>query len=151
MTDYLAHQVQYGYDSTSSLTSITDVGTGTAFLSGAVYAPPGMLGSATLGNGVALANTFNNRLQPVTLGASKSGAPIFGLSYGYGSTSQNNGNIASISNTISGQSNRSVVYSYDQLNRLQGALAGTLWGYTYGMDNWGNLYSMTPTPARHQL
>jgi RHS repeat-associated protein len=147
MTDYLGHAVNYGYDSTSSLTNITDVATSTAFVSGAVYTPPGMLGGATLGNGVALANTFNNRLQPVTLGATKSGTPVFGLSYGYGSASQDNGNIASIANTIAGQSNRSVVYTYDQLNRLSGALAGTLWGYTYGIDNWGNLGQMTPTPG----
>jgi RHS repeat-associated protein len=31
--------------------------------------------------------------------------------------------------------------------RLSGALAGTLWGYTYGIDNWGNLGQMTPTPG----
>jgi hypothetical protein len=96
---------------------------------------PGIVGNTGTYNGNKIANTYNKRLQPVTLTASTyGGTPILNLSYnfnlGNGTTGSDNGNVIQIANGK--DSNRTQNFLYDSLNRIQQAYTnGTNWGETY--------------------
>jgi RHS repeat-associated protein len=96
-------------------------------------------------------NSYNKRLQPLRLVYEIPGTgTIMSRAYSYGPALQNNGNISAITNGV--DSDRSVTYTYDQLNRIASAqsantdcstVSGTSltknWGNTYTIDAWGNL------------
>src|ERR1035441_5288640 len=52
------------------------------------------------------------------------------------SATQNNGRITSSNDYVTTEN---VTYTYDALNRLTGASAGSMWGETYSYDGFGNL------------
>jgi RHS repeat-associated protein len=121
-------------------------------------------------------NSFNNRLQPATIGAvgsTASPAPAqcaampsyypsnltqpLNLTYNY-FTGHNNGNVQSIANTLWDASTRSQQFTYDSLNRLASASTTSTystdpadcWGENYGYDAWGNLLSISPMTGSYQ-
>lgn len=133
---------------TSSLNDAQHPGTlGSAFS----YHPHGALKQMTLGNGLAQADAYNNRLQPTELRTyyPSTGANTLKLNYGFDSDPasgvQNNGNVASWAAV--GQQVFSRSYTYDELNRLKtmtgtgGSCTGLSWTY----DVWGNRTAQSVT------
>ena len=105
--------------------------------------PTGYKNEGLTGNVVAtVANSYNKRLQPVTLSATNSQSTILSLTYNFNLGSGDNANVAGITNNLN--SARSQAYSYDSLNRL---LTASFYGGAdqYGYDTWGNLLSKTVT------
>ncbi len=105
------------------------------------YASHNGLKSETYGNGLIHAVNYNNRLQPNEIKLGTSGAPtsVVGLTYNYGTTT-NNGNILSVSYSGGGLS-YAQSFGYDGLNRLttsQETNGGTSWSQTNGYDRYGN-------------
>jgi RHS repeat-associated protein len=147
MQDYGGTTFTYSYDVSGRPTSIVD-GSSNSYASGALYDAAGQLTSLnhqrTSGGGAYVrAIQYNNRLQPYAISATLNGTTIQSLTYGYGTSGTNNGNILTITNGLN--SSRSQTYTYDYMNRLaSGQDAGCNWGETYNYDNWGNLYQTTP-------
>jgi len=135
----------YGYDVSDRATSLVD-GSSNTYASSAIYDAAGQLTSLNhqlTSGGAAYVRSiqYNNRLQPSVISATLSGSTVQSLSYGYGTSGTNNGNILSITNGM--DSTRSQTYTYDNLNRLASGRDASHWGETYTYDNWGNLYQTT--------
>lgn len=122
---------------------------GTCANGGACYAPQGSLSGLTVGEsssfgGLAIARTYNNRLQPLEFSASSSGGEAMDITYNFvdPSTHGNDGSVYGVTNNLNNA--RSQEFGYDTLNRL--ISAGTTstsgqycWGYQFPYDAWGNL------------
>lgn len=133
-------------------------------LQNVTYTPTGQLATGLVGpsgsyDGSTISNTYNNRLQPVSMTASTyTGTPILNLTYnfnlGNGTSGTDNGNVIQIVNGKN--NNRTQNFVYDPLNRIwQAYTTGSNWGETYspttyapgtafsssnaGIDAWGNL------------
>lgn len=105
------------------------------------YAAHHGLKSETYGNGLIHAVNYNSRLQPTEIKLGTSGSPtaVLGLTYNYGTTT-NNGNILSVSYSGGGLS-YTQSFGYDGLNRLttaQETNGGASWSQTNGYDRYGN-------------
>jgi RHS repeat-associated protein len=146
--------VSYAYNQSQRAVSATDnTSIYTHFVSSAHYDAPGMLTSATHGDGINDINHFNNRIQPTLLSAASGSQSLLNLTYGYQQTTPsiaNNGTVLQMVNGLRNPGdNRSLAFTYDQVNRLQ--TAGTLsdatspWTTTYSYDPWGNLYQKSTT------
>lgn len=112
-----------------------------ASVSNIAYASHDGLKSETYGNGLIHAVNYNSRLQPTEVKLGTGGAPtsVIGLTYNYGTTT-NNGNILSVSYSGGGLS-YTQSFGYDGLNRLttsQETNGGTSWSQTNGYDRYGN-------------
>jgi RHS repeat-associated protein len=72
---------------------------------------------------------------------------LMNMQYNYSAT-QNNGRITSSNDYVTVE-DANVSYTYDALNRLTGASAGSKWGEAYSYDGFGNLTdkSVTQVPA----
>ncbi len=134
------------YDVSGRPTSIVD-GSGNSYAASAVYDAAGQLTSLnhqrTSGGGAYVRSIqYNNRLQPSVISATLNGSTIQSLTYGYGTSGTNNGNILSIANGMN--SARSQTYTYDYMNRVASGRDASHWGETYTIDNWGNLIQTQP-------
>jgi RHS repeat-associated protein len=109
------------------------------YVQNAHYAPFGGLTSMTNGaQPITTTNTYNSRLQPVTLSAATSAATILSLSYDFHAGAGDNGNVFQIVNNR--DNNRTQNFTYDALNRIQqGNSTGANWGEAFTIDAWGNL------------
>jgi YD repeat-containing protein len=136
------YYVYNGYDQAQRTNFVGDLANpGVSYIDDATYTPSGLLtGShgADTGNGPLITNsfTYNNRLQPTSISGATTSNTIFSLSYAYGPTGQNNGNISTITNSL--DATRTVNFNYDSLNRIANALT-TNWGEAYTIDAWGNM------------
>lgn len=135
----------YSYNAAGLPTQVID-GSGNIYAASAVYNAAGQLNSVNhqlTSGGAAYVRSwqYNSRLQPSVISATLNGSTIQSLSYGYGGSGTNNGNILSITNAM--DSTRTQSYSYDNLNRLASGNDGTHWGENYTYDNWGNLYQIS--------
>jgi len=114
----------------------TATGTDTILASAITYEPFGSLLSATLGNGLTMAQSWGNdgRLASKRLYNTASGTNLSLLTYGY----DNDDNITSIADGV--DATRSVTYSYDPVNRLtQSVLAsGSIRRQDFVFDANGN-------------
>ena len=84
-----------------------------------------------------------------------SAANLMDLKYNFGSGTNDNGNVLAVTNDM--DSNRSVTYSYDTLNRIASATTANTdctvlstgitknWGESFTIDAWGNLTNRTVT------
>jgi RHS repeat-associated protein len=127
----------------------------TTYASAFNYFPNGALGNVTIGRELVQQYCQNNRLQVVGIRLSPpggsvtpncsnsnpgtlSGGDILNLSFGYGSSGANNGNL--IAQTIASNDPLSVTqsYTYDAVNRLSVAVEGTAWSLAYSYDAYGN-------------
>src|ERR1022692_500765 len=137
--------IAYSYSSAGRVISAQydDFGMGFNFFENATYTPSGALATYQNDSGATVINSYNNRLQPVTLSAAVSQQPIFSLMYNFNQGSGDNGNVAGITNNLT--ASRSQTFTYDSLNRLQTAGSSSTWGDSYGYDAWGNLLSKTVT------
>ncbi len=148
--------VNYTYSGAGrALTAIDPIGP-INYVTAAIYAPQGALYRFTNGSSISGAMTYNSRLQPLqlyfTTGTIASGtltqlqqaacptttAALMSRSYNFGLGTNDNGNVASISNCR--DTNRSQNFTYDTLNRIQtGYTSGPNWGEDFTIDAWGNL------------
>ena len=106
--------------------------TGGAYVSGVTYGPAGELTSI---NGET--RTYNEQKQLTGINVPGLGS----ITYSFSSTN-NNGRITGMTNTITGES---VTYAYDSLNRLISASAGGHWGLSFSYDGFGNRLSQNVT------
>jgi RHS repeat-associated protein len=145
---------------------------GVNYVTNVTYAPNGALSSYKLGGAVTALMSYNNRLQPLqmfygtnttSLGSLQSSScpstvgNIMHRVYNFASSSDN-GDVMGITNCR--DTNRTLGFSYDSLNRIesaatQGATCSSCWGqlfghvggtqYVSGYDGWGNLHEITAT------
>ena len=114
------------------------------------YTPHGALANVLNGYtssfpGIAVANSYNKRLQPAILSAATSAQTIFSLGYGY-NPGVDNGNVLQITNGVRDDATANVYFTYDPLNRLSQANTTTgsnCWGEVYNVDAWGNLVAIS--------
>ncbi len=157
--------IAYSYSTAAHLTQVQDTAHSITYLSSTSYAPPGELALATYGS-VKETGIYNNRLQPcwyyATTGtqlasntactATTGPANVLDLKYSYGWGTNDNSEVLNLTNDK--DSNRSVTYTYDMLNRIASASSGGTdcsnvpgtnppipknWGETFTIDAWGNL------------
>jgi RHS repeat-associated protein len=118
------------------------------YVTTARYTPPGPLAAANNGTGILTANSYNNRLQPVTLAAVAGSQLVFSLNYNFHWGAGDNGNVYNITNNRPNDSYRSQHFSYDALNRVQqawssGGSGNAPWGESYTTDIWANLTNIS--------
>ena len=127
------------------------------FSANAVYAASGSLSSLSLGipySGIPaanLTNTYNSRLQPVSMKATRGSDSVTLLNYTYSfvSGSVNDGHVKSVTNNL--VAGRTQTYTYDEMNRLKTAQSQAnspdpnCWGLQYGYDRYANLLSASIT------
>ena len=103
------------------------------------YNSAGQLKHFAYGNGVVADFGYNDHFETTSIRYSKTGsADLLNLTYGYGT--QNNGEIATITDNL--VSANSTSYTYDAWSRLSTAQAGPntspTWKYSYDYDRFGN-------------
>jgi RHS repeat-associated protein len=132
--------VQYTYSNAGRPLTAKDSLRSDWYAKDAFYTPWGALsefksGATGTSNGATRSFSFNNRLLPSLRSASSASLTIQSLNYTYLA----NGNVSQIRNNR--DDNRTVNYTYDNLNRIKDAYTpnSTLWGNSYVYDNWGNL------------
>ena len=156
--------ISYTFNAAGQTTSASDVANGITYASNAHYAAPGHLSSLQeSGSNLIFTAYYSNRLQPCRISVKSSGtAPtscsdntnignILDFTYGFTSSSANNGNVASITNNRN--TARSQTFTYDELNRVSTAqsqaTSGTYaWGLSFGYDPWANLILSCPLAPR---
>ena len=126
---------QMQYDVNGRLSGMTDAANGNTAVASATYGMAGeMLGLDYFGYNET--RSYNSLLQMTHQTVSG----MMDMQYNY-TAGANNGRITS---AIDGIANETVSYTYDSLNRLSSATAGT-WGQGFGYDGFGNLTSKTAT------
>jgi len=164
--------ITYAPNAAGRIVSAKDVANGINYLFGTTYAPQGALASFTNHALINAAFSYNSRLQPLQIfygtntvppltGSTCPSGPgnIMHRVYHFGLGASDNGNVQSIDNCR--DTNRTVTYAYDSLNRVQSATTqgttctpgcwGQLFGhmsgnqYVSGYDSWGNLHEITAT------
>jgi RHS repeat-associated protein len=145
LQDFGGTTFTYSYDSVGRQSGVTD-GSSNSYAASAAYDAASQLTGLThqlTSSGATYTRTlqYNTRMQPSSISATVGSSTIQSLSYGYGTSGTNNGNILSISNGMA--SGRNETFIYDNLNRLQEAY-DSHWGETYTYDPWGNMYQRTP-------
>jgi RHS repeat-associated protein len=162
------YTIKYGYNFAGELTSITypsnrvvqqtfdgigrasllaDGSSGNHFQDSFTYDPAFHATAFNYGNGVAASLAYSaDRMQLQTLTYAKSGSSLFGLTYAYGTSGSNNGQIAGITDSV--DAGRTGTYLYDALGRLtQAYTAGSAkypkWDLKFAYDRYGNRLSQT--------
>ena len=128
------------YDNLGWLNGMAPDGGGGNVVS-AGYGPAGQLLNLSY-FGMTETRTYNSLLQLTRMTANPGyGGNVMDMQYNYSST-QNNGRITSSNDYVTGEN---VTYTYDALNRLSAASAGSMWGEAYSYDGFGNLLDKTVT------
>ena len=128
----------YNYDSMMRLSTMSDSSNYTQpVVNGATYNAANQITALNYYN-TTESRGYNNLMQLTNITASIGNTQQLNVSYNY-TNGQNNGKIASTSDTISGET---VTYQYDSLNRLISA-SGSGWTQTQAYDPFGNLTGRT--------
>lgn len=167
--------ITYSTSAAGRTTSVKDVANSLNYLTGATYAPPGGIASFANYGTINGAFSYNSRLQPLQIFYGTNSPPsltgstcpstvgnIMHRVYHFGLGSNDNGNVQEIDNCK--DSNRTVFYTFDSLNRIESASTqgtngcnplaacwGQLFGqmvngsYVAGYDGWSNLFQVTAT------
>jgi hypothetical protein len=169
--------VNYTYDNANRPSTASDSANGITYATGfktapgatcsnnvTCYTPQGTFYALSIGqtstfNGLNLTDIYNSRLQPQEFKASSTGGNAIDISYSFADPLNNNknaGHVFSITNNL--DTTRSQSFTYDQLNRITGALTTSThatspthcWGETYQFDGvtngaWGNLTQIAAT------
>jgi RHS repeat-associated protein len=144
--------VQQSFNSAGQLCDVagsapSNCGTPTnAWATSFVYNPASQAIGFTYGNSVSATFGYSNRLQRNSLQYVKGSNALFNLSYAFGSTGSNNGNISYITDNV--DNGRSSAYIYDSLNRLSiastvGSANYSQWGLSWTYDRYGNRTAQT--------
>ena len=109
------------------------------------YNTSGAVEKMRLGNGKWETAQYNSRMQitQIGLGSGSTDDSLLKLEYGYGTNTQNNGNLRTQKISFNGLTQPfEQTYTYDDLNRLQIAeekvLGSTTWKQTFIIDRYGN-------------
>jgi RHS repeat-associated protein len=164
--------VNYSYDSVDRPSTAIDSANGITYATGfkttpgstclanvTCYTPQGTFYALSIGqassftNGLNLTHIYNSRLQPQEFKVSSTAGNAIDVTYNFVDpvTTKNAGHVNAITNNLDGT--RSQSFTYDQLNRITGALTNSTystspthcWGEAYGVDPWGNLQSIAAT------
>lgn len=150
------HVVYRSYDTIGRLCEVAgaaisgNCGTATTpYASGFSYNTAQEMTGFNYGNGVAASFGYSSdRLQMTSRSYAKSGTTLFGLTYAFPASPNNNGQISRITDSV--QSGRTASYTYDALGRL--STAGTTgsagypsWGLSFSYDRYGNRTAETQT------
>jgi RHS repeat-associated protein len=135
------------YDAIGRLSAVANGGTNlvSTFVYNALFGPT----SVTYANGVSASVGYSsNRGQLTSLTYTKSGQTLFGVTYGYAQSGGNNGQIASVTDSV--DSGRNTTYTYDALGRLSttastGSANYPAWGLSFTYDRYGNRLSQSVT------
>jgi YD repeat-containing protein len=127
------------YDNVGRLNGMTadyQTGYGPQSVASASYGAAGQVLTASY-YGIDETRTYNSLLQltRITSYSAGAGGNVMDIAYNFSATA-NNGRILSSNDYVTGEN---VSYSYDAVNRLSGASAGSLWAETYNYDGFGNL------------
>jgi RHS repeat-associated protein len=148
-----------GTNTAGRMLSAIDTANSINYATAAAYAPTGALSSFTNGASLVETNYYDKRLQPCRISAKFSGtAPsscsdsvnigtVLDLTYNFNIGISDNGNVAGITNNRVGASGRSLLFTYDALNRIFTAkttsTSGTsCWDEQFGYDPWANLLTI---------
>jgi RHS repeat-associated protein len=127
------------------------------------YYPAGRLRTVMYESNLVTNLFFNNRLQPCRIAVISTGtAPtscadsnkgnVLDAIYDFAQGTADNGNVYKITDNRTSMSGRSVNYDYDALNRIKDAYTdGNLWGETFTIDPWGNLYGIGAYSGKPQI
>lgn len=153
--------VEYSYDKvghlcTVAVTAAANCGTSTGpylTIPATSYDAASRPLSATFGNGVVATASYSPlTTELASLSYAKGSTVLFGLNYSYGNSIGNNGQIQSIADVSSGtgDSGRSVAYTYDAIGRLltantTGSTKYPAWGLSWTYDRYGNRTAQTVT------
>jgi RHS repeat-associated protein len=145
--------VTYRYNAAGQPVSAQDLDNNISYVTNAHYTAAGALSSLDNGSaaaGIHTSNTYNSRLQPITLTAMAGTNVVFNLGYDFHLGNGDNGNVIGVANYRAFDHSRDQSFTYDQLNRLtsaqSAATSGTnCWGEGYGYDAWGNMTSRNVT------
>jgi RHS repeat-associated protein len=167
--------ITYTTNSAGRTISAVDQANSINYLTSATYAPPGEIASFTDYATINGAFSYNSRMQPLQIFYGTNTVPnltgstcpsnpgnIMHRVYHFGIGSNDNGNVQEIDNCK--DTNRTVFYTFDSLNRVESAATqgtsgctpitacwGQLFGhmsngsYVSGYDGWGNLFQVTQT------
>ena len=140
MTYPSTRQVSSCYDATGQVKDLLDgsVSSQDKYAESVSYAPHGALQQMTLGNGVAESWSWDDeRLQPASISATKSGGTLLAIGLDFGTAANNNGNVRG--RTIyDGTSTSSQSFAYDRANRLEQTAEASGWTQRYVYDAYGN-------------
>jgi len=147
-----AKVVAYTYSGAARALSAVTSSLSLNYVTAATYAPTGAVATMVNGNaagfaGITSTNSYNKRLQPVTLSAANPSQTILSLGYNFHLGSGDNGNVFQIVNNR--DNNRTQNFTYDVFNRIsQANTTGPNWGETFTTDPWGNLTNRGPVSGK---
>ncbi|HIK11545.1 MAG TPA: RHS repeat protein, partial [Oscillatoriaceae cyanobacterium M33_DOE_052] len=158
VTTPFGYYVSYSYDNAGMINAIgtnhSDLGTATDNLARSIeYRAHGGLKKVVWGNsGVQTGVEYNNRLQPTRIYTGTGTPfypwnPIVDESYDYQNGGANNRRIQRT--TVWHNQSYNVTYSYDHLDRLSSASAGTTYSRSYSYDAYGNITSVSGAGGPH--
>ena len=119
------------------------------FASGYAYNTASELTGFNYGNGVAATFVYSpDRLQLTSLKDMNGATTLFSLTYSYGTSTTNNGQIVGITDNV--DNGRTVAYTYDYLSRLStavtvGSTNYAKWGLSFTYDRYGNRTAQSVT------
>jgi RHS repeat-associated protein len=107
--------------------------------------------SNQLPGGITTTYSYNNRMQPLDVKATRNSGTVTLLDLTYNflqAGGKNNGTVTSLTNNLS--TGRSQTFTYDEMNRLKTAQSqansgADCWGQSFTYDRYGNLHSITVT------
>ena len=147
--------ITYSWGGAARPLSAVDSTTNVNYATMALYGPQGSIRSVSNSSSILSTLYYNSELQPCRIAVNATGtAPsscsdatnsgnVMDYSYDFHLGVSDNGNVYKVTNNRSGASDRNINYIYDALNRISAAYTdGNLWGETYSIDNWGNLYGI---------
>jgi RHS repeat-associated protein len=132
--------ITYTVSNAQRLTAAKDNTSGTQFVYGASYAPPGGLSGLIAGqvsggfSGITESHTYNSSLEYTSTAASSSSGTALNLALNYNLPGGDNGTVTSITNNV--DTGRTQTVTYDPLNRVLSAASSA----TSGVDCWGQVF-----------
>jgi len=145
--------VKHEYDAIGRVANVKNNATQANYASGAAYSAAGQITGFSYGNSVTAAMGYSaQRLQLTSLSYAQGGTTHLSLAYGYSQGGNNNGQVASVTDSSgeTGAGGRTVNYTYDSLHRLltaqtTGSAQYPQWGLSWTYDRFGNRSAQTVT------
>jgi len=141
--------VKHEYDAIGRVQNVKNNATQANYATGAAYNPAGQITGFSYGNGATAAMGYSaQRLQLTSLSYAQGGTTHLSLAYGYSQGGNNNGQIASVTDSSgeTGAGGRTVNYTYDSLHRLLTAQTTGSAQYPQWGLSWTGVY---PERVRH--
>ena len=137
------------YDAIGRASTLKNNATGANYATSFAYNVAHQITGFTYGNGASASYGYSvNRLQMTSVSYAQGGTTVFGSTYSYSQSGNNDGEIASITDNV--DSGRSAAYSYDALGRLTAASTSgstnyPAWGLSWTYDRYGNRTAQSTT------